>query len=333
MLSYFCEERTTEFCKVINDSANYRILDNITVCFIVPLIFYLLFNLTLELRNANFKSWSKIKLVKAVFDKLGTLYLFVFVAYLAYVAFAYLATFYSRHVGDGFSTDPAVWGQAGDFFGGILNPILAFCSFMALLFTVRLQIYGMKEARAARAQNEQAINDQLRAMAPQQAQDTIFKSIQDGLFNGSADPLTIAHNHQKISLFSSHVNSSELTELNLDVALKQLYAMGCIAERQIWQIESLLIYLNDADISESIKVFIFRTIISSSSDIVLFALALKYNVITCSVSAQSEKVYEILKDQKFFEYAPRAEASTYLLSPDRHRGKSDFCVSLYQLGY
>ncbi|KKL00300.1 hypothetical protein SD53_16040 [Rheinheimera mesophila] len=109
--------------------------------------------------------------------------------------------------------------------------------------------------------------------------------------------------------------------------------LSSISERQIWQIESLLIYLNDADISESIKVFIFRTIISSSSDIVLFALALKYNVITCSVSAQSEKVYEILKEQKFFEYAPRAGASTYMLSPDRHRGTSDLCISLYQLGY
>jgi ABC-type polysaccharide transport system permease subunit len=116
MLSYFCEERTTEFCKVINDSADYRILDNTIVFLVVPLIFYLLFNIALKLRNANFKSLSKIKLVKAVFNKLGALYLFVFVASLAYVAFAYLATFYSRHVGYGFSTDPAVWGQAGDFF-------------------------------------------------------------------------------------------------------------------------------------------------------------------------------------------------------------------------
>lgn len=37
------------------------------------------------------------------------------------------------------SSEPAEWGQMGDFFGGMLNPILAFASFMALLYTIRIQ--------------------------------------------------------------------------------------------------------------------------------------------------------------------------------------------------
>lgn len=48
------------------------------------------------------------------------------------------------------------WGTFGDFLGGVLNPVLTFLSFMALLFTIILQqreIHGAKEdAKALQAQ-------------------------------------------------------------------------------------------------------------------------------------------------------------------------------------
>ncbi|MBT8767565.1 putative phage abortive infection protein [Metapseudomonas boanensis] len=39
------------------------------------------------------------------------------------------------------------WGQIGDFFGGILNPLLSFMALMAVLYTIRLQREELKEAR------------------------------------------------------------------------------------------------------------------------------------------------------------------------------------------
>lgn len=39
----------------------------------------------------------------------------------------------------GFTVDPTAYGQMGDFFGGLLNPVLAFASFMALLYTIQIQ--------------------------------------------------------------------------------------------------------------------------------------------------------------------------------------------------
>ncbi len=39
----------------------------------------------------------------------------------------------------GFTDHPAAYGQMGDFFGGLLNPVLAFASFMALLYTIQIQ--------------------------------------------------------------------------------------------------------------------------------------------------------------------------------------------------
>lgn len=42
--------------------------------------------------------------------------------------------------------DQEMWGQFGDYFGGILNPILSFFAFVALLVTLRLQISSNRES-------------------------------------------------------------------------------------------------------------------------------------------------------------------------------------------
>ncbi|PWY47193.1 hypothetical protein DK184_22045 [Pseudomonas sp. RW405] len=39
------------------------------------------------------------------------------------------------------------WGQLGDFFGGVLNPILSFLAILAVLYTIRLQSKELREAR------------------------------------------------------------------------------------------------------------------------------------------------------------------------------------------
>lgn len=41
----------------------------------------------------------------------------------------------------------AMFGQAGDYFGGMLNPILAFASFIALLYTIRIQSEELRLTR------------------------------------------------------------------------------------------------------------------------------------------------------------------------------------------
>lgn len=41
----------------------------------------------------------------------------------------------------------AYWGQIGDFIGGILNPILSFLAFMAVIYSLRLQSQEVKSAR------------------------------------------------------------------------------------------------------------------------------------------------------------------------------------------
>ncbi|WP_233081446.1 hypothetical protein [Rheinheimera soli] len=85
------------------------------------------------------------------------------------------------------------WGQFGDFFGGVLNPFLAFCSFMALLYTINIQsrqltisteelIETRKELTASREAQEkssEALNGQLQNLKVQQFEATFFKLIEN----------------------------------------------------------------------------------------------------------------------------------------------------------
>ncbi len=57
------------------------------------------------------------------------------------------------------SSEPEQWGQMGDFFGGMLNPILAFASFIALLYTIRIQ---SEELRLTRDEFKKSIAAQQR---------------------------------------------------------------------------------------------------------------------------------------------------------------------------
>ncbi|MDF9756423.1 hypothetical protein [Pseudomonas hunanensis] len=64
-------------------------------------------------------------------DKYAITGIFAFLAALI----AYAAKFHDSAI----SSDPAVWGQLGDYFGGLLNPALSFISLILLIKSLRLQ--------------------------------------------------------------------------------------------------------------------------------------------------------------------------------------------------
>ena len=85
------------------------------------------------------------------------------------------------------------WGQFGDFFGGVLNPFLAFCSFMALLYTINIQSKQLtisteelketrKELTASREAQERssaALDGQLQNLKIQQFEATFFRLLEN----------------------------------------------------------------------------------------------------------------------------------------------------------
>lgn len=89
--------------------------------------------------------------------------------------------FNENFIKNNFSDKADDWGAFGDYIGGALSPILAFASFMALLYTIRLQSEELKAtreelARSAKAQenSEKALAEQSQIFHQQQFESTFF---------------------------------------------------------------------------------------------------------------------------------------------------------------
>jgi hypothetical protein len=82
-----------------------------------------------------------------------------------------------------FATDTGTWGEFGDYFGGVLNPLFGLGGFLALLYTVHLQ---SNELRA----NAESARSQLDLMQYQRFEDTYFRLL--GLYNEVVQSLSIS---------------------------------------------------------------------------------------------------------------------------------------------
>ncbi|MFJ5537361.1 putative phage abortive infection protein [Vreelandella titanicae] len=69
------------------------------------------------------------------------------------------------------------FGEWGDFFGGVLNPILTFLTFMGLLITIVIQQSELKESRKEFKRSADALNEQSRSMKKQNFENTLFQML------------------------------------------------------------------------------------------------------------------------------------------------------------
>lgn len=83
--------------------------------------------------------------------------------WLLYVAIALLIVtigFYFFNFNNGFSTERSDWGTFGDFVGGTLNPLFAFLSLFAIIYTIRIQTeeleYSREELKATKEELEKS---------------------------------------------------------------------------------------------------------------------------------------------------------------------------------
>jgi uncharacterized membrane protein len=113
--------------------------------------------------------------------KLKYFALLILLNFVASVLCVYLWKFNGLTFGD----TPDVWGQMGDYFGGMLNPIFAFASFIALLYTIRIQSEELKLTRdelgkAAEAQKKssEVLAIQATHLEKQNFENTFFKMLE-----------------------------------------------------------------------------------------------------------------------------------------------------------
>ncbi|KQO27992.1 putative phage abortive infection protein [Pseudomonas chengduensis] len=69
------------------------------------------------------------------------------------------------------------FGEWGDFFGGVLNPILTFLTFMGLLITIVIQQTELKESRKEFKRSADALDDQSKSLKKQNFESTFFQML------------------------------------------------------------------------------------------------------------------------------------------------------------
>lgn len=103
------------------------------------------------------------------------------ILYTFFLIAIFIANFSVFHV----SNDIGKWGSVGGYFGGLLNPILAFLSFMGVLWTLKMSRDELAEtrrelARAAKAQDDsrKVMDAQLRTQTLQQFESFFFNFLE-----------------------------------------------------------------------------------------------------------------------------------------------------------
>lgn len=126
------------------------------------------------------KAWREIQLLEliAVFLVLCTVGFYA----KAYIDFEanYLTWYTNPHNDEQISRAEAL-GMSGDFLGGVLNPILSFFSFLALLFTLRMQrkelnatMEELKKSTTAAESNVRLFTEQIRTQRLDAFENTFF---------------------------------------------------------------------------------------------------------------------------------------------------------------
>ena len=143
------------------------------------------------------KAWREIHLLEliAVFLLVCTAAFYI----KTYVDFEsnYLSWLDSMQDGEGMSRAEAL-GLSGDFLGGVLNPILSFFSFLALLVTLRLQrreltatMDELKKSTVAAESNVRLFTEQIRAQRLDAFENTFFSLLK--LHNSTFETINEDH--------------------------------------------------------------------------------------------------------------------------------------------
>jgi len=120
-----------------------------------------------------------------------------------------------------------VWGQFGDYVGGILNPLFSLTALFALLYTIKLQSTELHESTEQLKASAEALALQNNVMVRQQFETTFFQML--GLFNDVVKVMELSNSDNKfkgkqcitelskkiVYRFYNYGNQEEQEELNI----------------------------------------------------------------------------------------------------------------------
>lgn len=127
-----------------------------------------------------------------------------------------LLVYYFKFGNRELSESPEQWGQFGDYIGGVLNPIFGFATFIALLYTVKLQLDTIKLQRdSIKLQTEElkATREELTRSAKAQENSERALAEQSKIFQIQQFEATFFSMLDLLNKLSAHVTNTELFRL------------------------------------------------------------------------------------------------------------------------
>lgn len=133
--------------------------------------------------------------------------------------------------------DPMEWGVIGDFFGGMLNPILAFASFIALLYTIRIQ---SEELRLTRDELSKSVVAQQQLVDSQNAQTSFSASLED--YNSIRQLLVATLTELRANFYSDSEAGQNIRSLRAGYQVfelkKEIDLTKCQTQIEVWSVIS-----------------------------------------------------------------------------------------------
>ncbi|MDN5043973.1 hypothetical protein O8C80_11620 [Aliarcobacter butzleri] len=217
---------------------------------------------------------------------------------------------YYKYIFFDFKIDSNVehFGQFGDFIGGTLNPILAFLSFMALLYTIKIQMdelklsreeleatrEELKGSRIAQEEQSESLKLQNEATKLQIFENTFFKLTE--LFLGTKNSLSFYNEDQEKNISGYPAFNKIFKALkgspNYDDFNENFEFITGIYFGQIYQI---LKFINESDIQNKQRyVNIFRAQFTKNE--------LEFLFYHCLGTIGKRRFKKLVEDYEFFEH-------------------------------
>jgi hypothetical protein len=96
-----------------------------------------------------------------------------------------------------FSIGKSSFGEWGDFFGGVLNPLLTFLTFMGLLITIVIQQTELRESRVELKRSADALLEQSESLKKQNFENTFFQML--SIHNQIIDSIDLVSEDGKVT--------------------------------------------------------------------------------------------------------------------------------------
>lgn len=221
------------------------------------------------------------------------------------------------------------WGTVGDYFGGTLNPILAFCSLLALCYTISLQNKQLKKTDEQLEQNKLALeqnkivleqnakalefnnqelknsNEQLRLSAQAQAEMEKTQRLQrfEGLFTYMANELSKIYDKLAIKSINELLKQSSRNTYSHNITKNSIkytpnVSRFCI---YLYQILRLIDEQDNGTLSLSDKKRYSNIIRSSLDDTTLQVIFLN-NLVIYKDDLDFKKYKKLVEKYSFFEH-------------------------------